>query len=533
MDYDSYIQELTSDSVPLDHAEYAIAEAVCDYMNKLAENAYDLYEEALQQRCQEKGQIYVTNRQTPEKFPLELFTSNIKVNRLDPAKWNATVQTYLLQHMPLASAAQPADKEEVLDRLTAVDRKIDASFPLKKDLPSGAAPFVVAIPIAIYVGLAIANVVMIGVTIGVGLYLRNEKKVQEEIWPQPPHDGGNVHGPGNIPVAGPGTQTGDGRPEPPPTPPTPIPGTTEGQKRKKDDRDKKRRRIVDRDQRRKARKDYYLGYVGRVEPAGTGFEIRVEAIEENSLSDEVFIREIEKLAVAAGNSGFGRYRLALISVFVHSVPAAVEVGKWINFKVDTTTKTPATSDSPDVSGAFTDGVTLLESLEPTLSFFNFRMECYLADNDGYIVQTDVKTITRDITASALSILQAVFSTFDFVAEAIKELLDQFMNPDSTDEPEEHGTTQGPTIQVVQAGISLPKTKTKTPRKVKIVTQSEASVKEIKAALFPGGVTATQYNLYDVGQGKPALSYFNQQRANKLVHRSQRSRVEWPERNVCQ
>ena len=39
MDYDSYIQELISDSVPLSRAEYAVGEAVCEYMNELADNA--------------------------------------------------------------------------------------------------------------------------------------------------------------------------------------------------------------------------------------------------------------------------------------------------------------------------------------------------------------------------------------------------------------------------------------------------------------------------------------------------------------
>jgi hypothetical protein len=61
MDYNSYIQELTSDSVPRPYAEYAIAEAVCEYMNELADNAYEFYEQALQRRCLGQEQLYLTN----------------------------------------------------------------------------------------------------------------------------------------------------------------------------------------------------------------------------------------------------------------------------------------------------------------------------------------------------------------------------------------------------------------------------------------------------------------------------------------
>ena len=229
--------------------------------------------------------------------------------------------------------------------------------------------------------------------------------------------------------------------------------------------------------------------------------------------------------MAARSPCFGRYRLALISIFVHNVRPAVEVGKWINFKVDIKTKIPATQDSPDVSGAFADGVTLLETLESRLSFPNFRTECYFAENDGYIVQTDVKTITNDITASNFELLQTVFGAFDLVAGAIGDLLAQFMNPDSTNETADGGATQRDTVKVVQASITLPKTKKPQPRK--FVDQDEASVKNIKAAIFPQGKSATKYNLYDVGQGKTLLFNSYQRCANHLLHRSQRARIQWP------
>jgi hypothetical protein len=515
MDYDSYVRQLAADSVSLDHAEYAIAEALCQYMNDLASNANDLYDQALEQRCEEQGRLYLANRQAPEKFPLELFTSNIKVNKFDAAKWNATFQDYLLKHLPLASSAPSADKEqEIMNRLKAVDQRIAASFPLKKDLPPDARLMPVLIPIAMLFGTAISSAAVVGTGMAVGAYLYNKITGREAPWPEIPTAGG-----GSI-IEPPRTRTGEGSDgsKPPPPPPPPVPGPAPGQGRRKDDREKERKRKRAKDQRRRDRKDYYLGYVERVEPAGSGFEIRVEAIPENSLSDEVFLREIQKLAVAASYPGLGRYRLTLIAIFVHRVPPAVEVGKWINFKVDTTAKMLATEDSPDLSGAFTDGVSLLEALEPMLSFVNLRIECYFADNDGYIVQTDVQSITRDITASALALLQAVFSTFDRVAETIMDFLARCMNLDSTDEIADHDAARQDTIQAVQAGITLltkKKPTKKQPRPVRFLDPDEVSVEEIKTALF-SKKKVTKYSLYNVGQGKKLRSLASQQCANHVI-----------------
>ncbi|KAF8457017.1 hypothetical protein BGX38DRAFT_1139730 [Terfezia claveryi] len=90
-----------------------------------------------------------------------------------------------------------------------------------------------------------------------------------------------------------------------------------------------------------------------------GTKIRVEAIAENSLFDEVFINTIKKLAVAAGvPPAFGRYHLAVIYIYIHKLPLGVKEGTWINFKVNTNNKTPASTDTPDVSMPFKDGVTL-------------------------------------------------------------------------------------------------------------------------------------------------------------------------------
>jgi len=448
MDYDHYIQELTSDSVPQDRAERVIAEAVWAYMNRLADNACGLYEQRLKQRCQDQGQVYSANRQPRENFPLELFTKNIKTNKLDAAKWNATIQGYLASHMPEGmSPPDPNEEQDILNCLRVADQQINAAFPDEKNqgtsshrhddkLPDHEL-FAPAIPFIYYVASAAAMAVM--TTAGLTLSTHLRRKRGPENIPRIPFDWDSSQGPGDsrVVIVGPWTGTGGSEGHPPsPPPPAPIPDTIPDRRRKRERREKKKRRQGDKDKRRKDRKDYYFGYVDRVEPAGAGYEIRVEAIVENSLSDEVFMRELEKLAVAAGgNPGFGRYRLALISIYVHSVPPAVEVGKWINFKVETKNRTPATTDSPDVSGAFTDGVSLLEALEPRFSFVNMRIECYFANDDGFIVQTDVNTITRDITASAFAILQAAFSTFNFVTEAIKNLLDMFMNKDKKEDEE--------------------------------------------------------------------------------------------------
>lgn len=135
----------------------------------------------------------------------------------------------------------------------------------------------------------------------------------------------------------------------------------------------------------------------RIEPLddNKGFEVRVDSIAENSLSDEVFLREIEKLLVAAGTPpGFARYRLAFATIFLRTLPPGVKLGSWINFRVDTKNQTAAPEGDPDVSGSFNDGITVLEVLEPELSFSTFKMECYFAENNGFLVQTDVKSITK-------------------------------------------------------------------------------------------------------------------------------------------
>ncbi|KAL5593070.1 hypothetical protein FOBRF1_012172 [Fusarium oxysporum] len=513
MDYDSYIQQLTTDFVPQERAEQLIAQAVCTYMNELADNASNIYQQRVKQRCQDQAQAYVSINQTGEGLPLELFTKNIKANKLDAPKWNATIQDYLVTRTPAGiPKPNPNHEQEILKCLSLVDQEMDAAFPpvhLHGDKIPDNQLFAVVIPIGYYIGMMAATAVVTGASLLIGLKLRQDEELG--VMPRIPFSGDTWGRPGGgTIVTNPGPGTGNPGKGPSPPPPLVAPDPLLEQLRKRRRRDKKRGRQGDKGKRRKDHKDYYFGYVDRVEPAGTGYEIRVEAIADNSLSDEVFIRELEKLAVAAGNPGFGRYRLALISIYVHKVPPAVEVGKWINFKVETKNKTPALADSPDVSGPFTDGVSRLETLEPRFSFLNLRIECYFADNEGFVVQTDVASITKDITASTMATLQAAFNSFNFVTKAITDLFDLFMNSDPEEEEKDEELSNDGT-QPVQPGsirdlfadsflsIRLKKAR-RPPRKPKVVKQKGADMNQIKKTLFHSKAQATKYNVYDVGQG---------------------------------
>ncbi|KAF5614747.1 hypothetical protein F52700_13619 [Fusarium sp. NRRL 52700] len=514
MDYDSYIQQLTADLIPLERAEQLIAQAICTYMNELADNARNIYKQRVKQRCQDQDQAYVSIDQTGERFPLELFTKNIKANKLDARKWNATIQDYLVTRTPSGfPKPSPNHEQEILNCLSLVDQEVDDAFSLvdlnDNKIADNQLGAVVVIPLIYYIGMMAAAAVLTGVGLMIGPKLRHDEQLGDI--PRFPSSGDTWEWPGGGPVViNPVLGSGNPGQNPSPPPPYGIPDPLVEQLRKKRRRDKKKARRGDKDKRRKDHKDYYFGYVDRVEPAGTGYEIRVEAIADNSLSDEVFIRELEKLALAAGNPGFGRYRLALISIYVHKIPPAVEVGKWINFKVDTKNKAPAMADSPDVSGPFRDGVSRLEALEPRFSFFNLRIECYFADNEGFVVQTDVASITKDITASTMATLQAAFNSFNFMAQAITDLFDLFMNSDPIDKEQDKETSNEATQSAQPDSIrdlfadnflNLNLKKAIPPsRKPKVVKQKFADMEEIEKALFRLKTRATKYNVYDVGQG---------------------------------
>ncbi|GKT60784.1 hypothetical protein ColTof4_00903 [Colletotrichum tofieldiae] len=156
-----------------------------------------------------------------------------------------------------------------------------------------------------------------------------------------------------------------------------------------------------------------------------------------------------------------------------------------------TNKTPAKTDSPVVTGAFTDGASLLDPLEPRLSFINLRVKCYFGNNGGFVVQTDIKTITMDITASALATLQAAYSTFNFFTNAIKDLPDMVINPGPTDKkpdedssgPQEHPVQPGSIRDIGSdnflAGLKKP------PKAIKVreVDQKDATAGQTSKALF--------------------------------------------------
>ncbi|KAK6498100.1 hypothetical protein TWF506_004341 [Arthrobotrys conoides] len=477
MDYDSYIKHLTADSIPLEDAERIIAEHLCEHVNELAKNAHNIYEDALEQRCKKQGQRYLANHEEGEKFPLELFTSNIKENKLDSNKWSETLQQYLLKKMAAKSnhdGIARSQLQQILHHIKSADEAIDSSFPLENEpLEDGRAGdrrlwVLPAIALGVFIGSAIA-LVAIGATTGIILYnqRRRQQTPQRGILRPINHGGGS----------------GGGKTENPPN------SQTESERKKRDDRNKKRRKKRTKEGKRRGRKDYYFGYIDRIDRIKNGFEIRIEAIAENSLIDETFLREVQKVLVASGIAPeFGRHRLALIYIFIHEETAGLQEGTWINFKLDTRTKSPVTMGNPNLSGTFDNGITILKILEPTFNFLTLSSDCYLNDNAGYVVQTEMRSITKDIPANIAATLVQAFESFDCVKQSIHGVIGQIMGNAKDDtftlEPE-----LGEDVASTSASM--------------VPTAERATKEKITKILFSKSRIANKYSLFNVGQGHSA------------------------------
>lgn len=482
MDYDNLIKQHTIDSIPREQVEQAIAKALHAYMNEGAENAHRLYENVLRERCRERGLVYMQNGREVLRFPVEWFTSNIKTNKLDAGKWKSTLQDKFLQYMNRGvkgevkeksddvskdkqrQEASPEKEREIINHLRAVDHRINESFHSENDCPKEIAPLIfIGIGTVVMVETFVANAAILGLA---GYFL--SQKIQDDLKKAPPipSRGGTVTGGGNR------TGSDGGNPPDPPPPPPSIPDTNDRQDSKRGDRLRRRGRTDGKELQRRNRKDYYFGYVDRVQEFKNGFEIRLEAIADNSLCDEIFIREVQKLFVVAGAPSFGLYRLALIHIYVHKVPTGIEGGKWINFKVDMKGATPVTrSNSPDLSGSFRDGITILEPLIPRISFVKRRMECFFANDDGSIVQTELDTISKDFSATILQTLDTAFGEFDSVIQSMKGVLNRVINPNTDTEAKPK-----PFYDPSNAG-------------------------DIENVLLHKGDHAIKYSMYNVGQGK--------------------------------
>ncbi|KAF2970781.1 hypothetical protein GQX73_g2848 [Xylaria multiplex] len=490
MEYDDYIKEAIGNGIPQERAERDLAKIIHAHMNELAKNATNLYETALEERCKEQGQRFVVNRPAPEEFPLEIFTTNIKANKLDNDKWAATLQEYLLHHMPKETQDVPPlvgdDSHQIMHRLNFIDQTINKSLPLEKDIPEGAQLFVPLIPIGYFVGVAAASLITSAVGgIGLALHLKKKEPAPHVIVQPPPTVPAHGGGPG-----------GPGDPSPPPPPPQPNEEDRERKRRRKRDRERKRGRDIE----RKSRSDCYFGYVDRVDKLANGYEIRVEAIAENSLSDEVFIRAIQKMSVAAGSPGFGRYRLALVWIYVHTVPSSVSEGSWISFKINQQNKRPVTKETPNLTLPFDDGLTVLESLEPKMSFRMSRIESYFANNWGYVVQTEMQTITKEILASSLTTLQQVFGSFNAVGESIREVIGQVMHhtASASSEDTSHSDSDVTTSEALAASTPI--------SFARIPSIGPSTGTSIRNILLPRKEDVLKYSVFDVGQGHSARAF---------------------------
>ncbi|KAL7812096.1 hypothetical protein V8C44DRAFT_89908 [Trichoderma aethiopicum] len=499
MDYDEYIRDALAEGITQEAAELELAEIVHSHMNELAKNATAQYELALEERCQQQGQRLVENRPVAEEFPLELFTANIKANKLDDSKWVATIKEYLLQHMPQAThdvPAPPADVDseshQIMHRVASLDKEIDKSQPLEKDIPEGAQLFVPAIPIAYFIGVAVAGLATQALGgIGYARYQQSKRRPPT----QPPIV---ILPPPTIP----GQTTQPGQPgDPPGPPPPPQPDTGDRERKRKREKEKERKR--GRDERRKERSQFYFGYVDRIDKLKHGYEIRVEAITENSLSDELFIRAIEKMSVAAGSPGFGRYHLALVWIYLHAVPPGVTEGTWINFKLNQQNKQLVTKQNFNLEQPFKDGMTRLELLEPRLSFRMFRFESYFEDNHGYVVQTEVQTISKDIAASAVTTLKQAFGSFNAVGEAVRDIVGKIVHSDSSGKGYlQHSDDDKKT----DSGGQSPRPNAPMVSAAKVPFFSPATVDGISSALLPRQQDVIAYHVYDVGQGHSARAF---------------------------
>ena len=483
MDYETTILEYMSDVNPRAEAERLLAIDFHKLMNDLDKEVCKRYEEELKFRCDQLGEIYAPGGRSVVEYPVEWFIDNIKTNQFDAIKWRATLDEKLLELVKskgvIVPNPQPAPQpvapdqdafgtctqkeEQLLGACAIIDRQIEDSFDLKEGKTKpvlsrrGAGGGLGLVVVGVVVG-----VMVLGSLLGNGMrggWTKNK--------PQPP----STRGP-QLPPPVP-------QPRPNPTP-APEPDTTAANTARdklRDDRKKRRDKVKEKDKKRRDRKDFYFGYVDRIlklENANNVFEIRVDAMAENSLSDEVFTREFQKLSTASGSPNFTRYGLALITIYVRQLPTGVQVGDWINFKVDTKNKRLAEPNTPNLASAFTDGVTILEPLKPTVNFSALSWDSFFEDDNGWIVSTDVKTIKKDLPATALNILQTAFGGISSFNDTMNSTLGRVMNVDF---PGYAGRVPNSTPT---AGI--------------------------ERVLSPSGSQITSYHVYDVGQGE----YWNPQ-----------------------
>ncbi|KAK5651884.1 hypothetical protein OQA88_11543 [Cercophora sp. LCS_1] len=200
----------------------------------------------------------------------------------------------------------------------------------------------------------------------------------------------------------------------------------DGRRRHRERKKQRRKEIEDEKEKRKG---YYYGCVDRIEQldADRGWEIRLDAIEENALSDDVFLQEVQKLVIAASPLGVAGSPMHIISIYFKELPPKLAVGEWVNFKLDKSKAKRCNKTEPDLSGSIEDGTTILEKLEPSISFPRQSVLYYLESDYGSLITAEKSSFTVDIAASAISLLKTAFAAAGGVQSHIKHGLQLVMD----------------------------------------------------------------------------------------------------------
>ncbi|KAF3228759.1 hypothetical protein TWF106_006279 [Orbilia oligospora] len=477
------------------------AETLYEHMKQLIWNANAMYEKSLREIAEAQGKQPFLNYPTPKEIPKELFTDNI-ANGGDINKWIATIREYLLKRLiehgqSVSPSGGQSQADAVLQCLKGLHNRLCS---LQGNIPDNLlfAPFLIVLGCVVVTEAAST---VIGALFSFIIYLVGGGDPQKSpfaptiippiVIPWPPRTR-NPTRPGSPP---------------PPPPPGPSPQPTPRIPRRRSRSPKRRRRGRD-ESKRRSRKDYYFGFVDRIEKLEHGFEIRIEAIAESAFGDEIFLGTLQKLFVAGGVPlGLARFRLALVHLYVHTVPAGVTEGDWINFKVDTKEKTQATYTTPSVNSNFKDGLTVLEPLQPRVNFELFCIDSFFETEYGYIVKTDMKTVTKEILPTILTVLKVALGSFNSIAESINRQIENLIQSDDSD-----AETKADELSTGETEKTLKKALTGVP----MVTPAAIKPKpKLKPGIATGGqigralnlrYNASKYCIYQVGQGHAAHVY---------------------------
>ena len=426
MNFDNVIQSLTSLPIPFsrESALDAAASVLHRRVNDAIKSVATMYESQRQLRSESAGETYTsvfTSSSNYDFFPLELFKDNIDANGADGSRWTATLRQFTQEasetHMAMPAmqtisvqqeqlqvfdypgapeALQSSEVKSAILQMRKLDAFIEASA--KDEIK---AQGLVVIPILLLLALIVVEVLgPVAISLMIDNLLssweagqaqaRNEQRWDEDIARLRSELQNQQR-----------TQEDQDKK-------TKEINEKEDEKRKQREEKKERRRK--RDEEKKERKDFYYGCVERIEKLNRdrGYEVRLDAIAENTLVDDIFLRELQKSLIAVSSLGVAALPMYLVTVYFKQLPPWLVVGEWVNFKLDTSKTRPATKTTPDVSGSFEDGVTIIERLVPSINFGRQGFAHYLENEYGLIVSAEKGSFTPDLLPSAASLLKIAF-----------------------------------------------------------------------------------------------------------------------------